>query len=68
MTHRNLAVVKHRAKSSLLSTCDGQLPVALNLDPALGVGAVEACQRRLPGIGGLVALGLVDIIGDFESC
>jgi hypothetical protein len=65
---RHLTEVKHGAESSLLGTGDGQLPVALNLDPALGVGAVEARQRRLPGIGRLVALGLVDVVGDYIVC
>lgn len=64
----HLTVVKHGAESSLLGTGDGQLPVALNLDPTLGVGAVEARQGRLPGIGRLVALGLVDVVGDCIVC
>jgi hypothetical protein len=62
--HIDLAVVKHGTESSLLGAGNSQLPVALNLDPALGVGAVEAGQRRLPRIRGLVALCLVDIVGN----
>jgi len=54
--HIDLAVVKHGTESGLLGAGNSQLPVALDLDPALGVGAVEAGQRRLPRIRGLVAL------------
>lgn len=34
------------------------------MDPALGVGAVERRKRGLPCVGALVALGLVDVVGD----
>lgn len=60
----DLAVVKHGTEGGLLGTGNSQLPVALDLDPALGVGAVEAGQRRLPRIRGLVALCLVDVVGN----
>jgi hypothetical protein len=60
--HIDLTVVKHRTESGLLGAGNSQLPVALNLDPALGVGAVEAGQRRLPSIRGFVTLCLVDIV------
>jgi hypothetical protein len=36
----------------------------LNPNPALGIRAVERRERRLPLIGGLVTLGLVDVVGD----
>lgn len=38
--------------------------MALDVDPALGVRAVERLQRRLPGVGALVALGAVGTAGD----
>lgn len=38
--------------------------MALDADPALGVGAVEAAQGRLPRVRAAVALGLVDVVGD----
>jgi len=60
-----LAGVEHAAKGSVLGLGDGQLPSALDLNPGRGVGAVEAGQRRLPRIRGLVALCLVDIVGNF---
>lgn len=37
--------------------------MALDLDPTLGVGAVEAAQRRLPRIRAPITLGLVDVVG-----
>lgn len=64
-SHLDLTVVKHGTESGLLGAGNSQLPVALDLDPALGIGAVEAGQRRLPRIRGLVALCLVDIVGNF---
>jgi hypothetical protein len=36
----------------------------LNTNPALGIRAVERRERRLPDIGGLVTLFLVDVVGD----
>lgn len=36
----------------------------LDSDPALGVGAIEGRERRFPGIRGLVALLLVNVVGD----
>ncbi len=61
---QDLAAVQHAAESSLLSGRNLELVVALDLDPALGVGAVEAAQGRLPRIRAAVALGLVDVVGD----
>lgn len=61
---RRLAGVKHGGEGSLLSRSDGEGPVGLDLDPSASVGAVEAGDGRLPGVGALVALGLVDGVGD----
>lgn len=59
----HLAGIQHARQRRLLSRGDGQCPVALDLDPGAGVDAVERGQRRLPGVGALVALGLVDVVG-----
>lgn len=61
---RQSAIVEHIGQGSLLGAGDGQRPVALDLDPALGIGAVEAGQGRLPGGRSGAALGLVDVVGD----
>lgn len=60
----SLTSVQHAGQSRLLSRSDGEVVVALDLDPTLGVGAVEARQRGLPLVGGVAALGLVDVVGD----
>lgn len=57
-----LTCSQHAAERRLFGTGDRQLVVALDLDPALGIGAVEAGQRRLPQVGALVALGLVNVV------
>lgn len=57
-----LASVEHVAQSRLLAGGDGQLVVALDSDPGLGVGAVEALQGGLPAFGAAVALGAVGLL------
>ena len=47
--------------------CSGQAPSVLHGDPHLGVGAPVRRQRRLPGRRVLVALGLVDVVGDRDQ-
>lgn len=59
-----LTSIQHACKSRLLGRGDSQRPVALDGDVGARVGAVEALQRRLPRVGGLVALGRVDVVGD----
>ncbi len=59
-----LASVKHVTQGRLLARSDGQLVVALDGDPGLGVGAVEALQGRLPALGAAVALGTVGLFAD----
>ena len=61
---RNLAAIQHAGERALLGRRDGQDPVVLDGDPALGVGAVEGGKRGLPGVGRLVALVLVDVVRD----
>lgn len=56
--------VEHGSQRVLLSASDGQGPVRLYRNPAAGVGAVKARQRWLPRVRALVALGLVDLVGD----
>lgn len=59
-----LASVKHVTQGRLLARSDGQLVVALDGDPGLGVSAVEALQGRLPALGAAVALGTVGLFAD----
>jgi hypothetical protein len=61
----SLAVrVKRVRESSLLSRVDGQAVVLLDLDPSNDVGAFVGVERGEPRSGVLVALGLVEVIGD----
>lgn len=59
-----LAPAEDVVESSVLGGRDGQVPVALDLRPRRGVGAVEARQRGQPVLGASVALLLVDVVGD----
>jgi hypothetical protein len=59
-----LASVHHAFQRRLLRRRDTQLPFGLDLHPTLGVGAVERSQRRLPHVRALIALGLVQVVGD----
>lgn len=54
-----LAIIQHTIQCCLFRTRNRQRIRALDLDPGLGVGAVEARQGRLPLVGTLVALGAV---------
>lgn len=54
-----LASIQHTIQCCFFSTRNRQLIGALDLDPRLGVGAVEARQGRLPLIGAPVALGAI---------
>ena len=65
--HSNLAGVQHTRQRRLLRTRDSQTIHALNLNPHLRIRAVVACQRGLPLLRALVALSLVDIVGDSEE-
>ena len=68
--HRARAVIggsaggEHAVQGRLLRAVDRQGVVPLHLDPGPGVRAPERRQRRLPGRRVLVALGLVDVVGD----
>ena len=60
-----LAVRVERVReSSLLSGVDGQAVVLLDLDPSNDVGALVGVERGEPRSGVLVALGLIEVIGD----
>ena len=54
-----LASGEHIAERRLLRGRDGQVVVALDSNPRLGVRAVEACEGGLPLIRALVTLGAV---------
>lgn len=54
------ARVQHVAQGTFLCSRDAERELGLDGNPAPGVGAVEACQRRLPSIGRRVALCTVD--------
>ena len=54
-------------ESSLLSGVDGQVVVVLDLNPSNDVGALEGLKRGKPGGGILVALGLVEVVGDSDQ-
>lgn len=60
----NLACIQHASQGTLLSIRNVELVVALDVDPALGVCAVERLQRRLPFVRALIALGAVGSAGD----
>jgi len=59
-----LASIQHASQRALLGRADGQRVGVLDGHPRLGVGAVEGSEGRLPRVGGLVALGLVHVVGD----
>lgn len=59
-----LAVAEDVLQSLLLSRGDGQAVVALDLDPGLDVGALEAVRGGQVLLGALVALGAVGVLRD----
>lgn len=59
-----LAGIQHAAQRRLLRARNSQLVIALDVNPRLGVRAVEAGQRGLPLVGAAVALGAVGARGD----
>ena len=51
-------------ESSLFSGVDGQAVVVFDLNPSNYVGALEGVERGEPSGGVLIALGLVEVVGD----
>lgn len=51
-------------ESCLLGGVDGQAVVVLDLNPSKNVGTLEGVERGEPSGGVLVALGLVEVVGD----
>jgi len=63
-----LAVRVERVRESgLLSGVDGQAVVLLDLNPRNDVVALEGVERGEPGSGVLIALGLVQVIGNGDE-
>jgi len=63
-----LAVCVERAREcGLLGGVDGQVVVVLDLNPGNDVVALEGIERGEPGSRVLVALRLVEIIGDGDQ-
>ena len=63
-----LAVRVERVRESgLLGGVDGQAVVVLDLNPCDDVVALEGVERGEPGSRVLVALGLVEVIGDGDQ-
>lgn len=54
------ARVQHVAQRTFLRSRDADRELGLDSNPASGVSTVEACQRRLPGIGRRIALRTID--------
>src|SRR5205814_9334794 len=61
------AGVEHGLQGALLGGLKPQAPHVFAADPHLGVGAAVRRARRLPGGRVLVALGLVDVVGDGDE-
>jgi len=59
--------VERVRESGLLNGVDGQVVVALDLNPGNDVVALEGVERGKPGGGVLVALGLVKVVGDGDQ-
>lgn len=54
------ARVQHVAQGTFLCSRNAERELGFDGNPASGVSAVEACQRRLPGIGRRIALRAID--------
>jgi hypothetical protein len=56
------AGAEHLPKRALLCPGDRELPIGLDPDPLLGVGAPVGLPQRLPRLGALIPLGLVEAV------
>jgi hypothetical protein len=63
----HLTSPQHSRQRALLGGRNRKRIHTLDPDPHLGVRAVVAGERRLPVLGALVALCLVDVVGDGEQ-
>ena len=59
--------IERGRESGLLGGVDGQVVVLFDLNPSDDVAALEGVERGEPGSGILVALGLVQVIGDGDE-
>ena len=59
--------VERVRESGLLGGVNGQAVFVLDLNPCNDVVALEGVERGEPGSGVLVALGLVEVIGDGDQ-